>query len=90
MPEGLRARVKENLSACLPDQLVLTLQSADNVSGHDRYSALFSNRGTLDYLFVGISLCLDEGVMATYYQTNIDHYSYTIYLIVGANGALIV
>ena len=90
MPKGFRARIKENLSACLPDQLILTLQSADNVSGRDRYSAPFSNRYTLDYLFLGISFCPDDGVMATYHQTNIDQNFHTIYLIISADGALIV
>ena len=90
MPKGFRARIKENLSAFLPYQLVLTLQSADNVSGRDRYSAPFSNRATLDYLFLGISLCLDVGVMAIYHQTNIDQHFHTIYLIISADGALIV
>ena len=90
MPEGFRARVKDNLSACLPDQLVLTLRSADNVSGRDRYLAPFSNRGNLDYLFLGISVCLYDGVMATYHQTKIDQHFHAIYQIISAGSALIV
>ena len=90
MPEGLQARIKENLSACFPHQLVLTLRSADNVSCRDRYSAPFSNMGNLDYLFLDIPVCLDDEVMATYHQTKIDQHFHAIYLIISAGSALIV
>ena len=90
MPEGLKARISENLSACLPDQLVLTIQSADNVSGRDRYSASLFNRGNLDYRFLGIFVCLDDGAMATYHQTRIDQHFHAIYLTISAGSALIV
>ena len=56
-------RKSENL--CMLAGSQLTLQSADNMHRVDRY--LPSPMGHLDGLFLGISLCLDEVVMATYY-----------------------
>ena len=89
MPNGFHARIKENLSAGLPDQLALTLKSADNISGRDRYSDPFCNMGNLDYPFLCIFSYLNDGFTPTCPQTYVDPLFHAIYLIIGAGSALI-
>ena len=89
MREGPQAGIKDKLSSGLRDQPVLTPQSLENMPGRDRYLAPFSNMDNLDYLFLCISIYVDDGVTLTYTQTKIDQHFHAIYQKISPGSALI-